>query len=183
MNTRTLLASLALIAPLALSLPAVAQEAAAPAAEAASAPKPYVAPPWTYKTKQLSRNDVDKLLGNPKKLLVIDVRRPDELTKYGSLPVFLNVQLKDLPVALDYIPRDRVIVTISNRAHRAGVAGDLLSQAGFKVAGALGSEDYREAGGNVIKVTAPVRAAAAPAAPAPTAAVATTTTTAAAATN
>jgi len=177
MNTRTLLASLALITPLALSLPAVAQEAAAPvspAAEAASAPKPYVAPPWTYKTKQLSRNDVDKLLGNPKKLLVIDVRRPDELTKYGSLPVFLNVQLKDLPVALDYIPRDRVIVTISNRAHRAGVAGDLLSQAGFKVAGALGSEDYREAGGNVIKVTAPVRTAAAPATPAPTAAVTTT---------
>lgn len=162
MTARTLLASLALITPFALlSLPAVAQEAAAPAAEAASAsaPKPYVAPPWTYKTKQLSRNDVDKLLGNPKKLLVIDVRRPDELIKYGSLPVFLNVQLKDLPVALDYIPRDRVIVTISNRAHRAGVAGDLLSQAGFKVAGALGSEDYREAGGNVIKVSAPVRTA------------------------
>lgn len=182
MTARTHLASLALITlttSLALqALPAVAQEAAAPAAQAASAPKPYVAPPWTYKTKQLSRNDVDKLLGNPKKLLVIDVRRPDELSKYGSLPVFLNVQLKDLPVALDYIPRDRVIVTISNRAHRAGVAGDLLSQAGFKVAGALGSEDYREAGGTIVKVTAPVRTAAAPAAPAPAA-----TTTTAAATN
>lgn len=164
MTARTHLTSLALITlttSLALqALPAVAQEAAAPAAQAASATKPYVAPPWTYKTKQLSRNDVDKLLGNPKKLLVIDVRRPDELIKYGSLPVFLNVQLKDLPVALDYIPRDRVIVTISNRAHRAGVAGDLLSQAGFKVAGALGSEDYREAGGTIVKVTAPVRTAA-----------------------
>lgn len=180
MTARTLLASLALITPFALqSLPALAQEAAAPAAEAASAPKPYVAPPWTYKTKQLSRNDVDKLLGNPKKLLVIDVRRPDELTKYGSLPVFLNVQLKDLPVALDYIPRDRVIVTVSNRAHRAGAAGDLLSQAGFKVAGALGSEDYREAGGNVIKVTAPVRTATAPVAPAAPAPTAATTTAAA----
>lgn len=182
MTARTLLASLALITPFALqTLPAVAQEAATPTAAAASAPvpKPYVAPPWTYKTQQLSRNDVDKLLGNPKKLLVIDVRRPDELSKYGSLPVFLNVQLKDLPQALDYIPRDRVIVTISNRAHRAGVAGDLLTQAGFKVAGALGSEDYREAGGTIVKVTAPVRAAAAPATPAPTGA----TTTAAAATN
>lgn len=180
MTARTILASLALITPFALqSLPALAQEAAAPAAEAASAPKPYVAPPWTYKTKQLSRNDVDKLLGNPKKLLVIDVRRPDELTKYGSLPVFLNVQLKDLPVALDYIPRDRVIVTVSNRAHRAGAAGDLLSQAGFKVAGALGSEDYREAGGNVIKVTAPVRTATAPVAPAAPAPTAATTTAAA----
>ena len=169
--------ALALISSIALSLPAMAQNAPVAPAAAASA-STYVAPPWTYKTKQLSRNDVDKLLGNPKKLLVIDVRRPDELSKYGSLPVFLNVQLKDLPVALDYIPRDRVIVTVSNRAHRAGVAGDLLSQAGFKVAGAVGSEDYREAGGNVIKVTAPVRTAAATAAPAPAA-----TTTATAATN
>lgn len=169
MTARSLVASLALITPFALqTLPAHAQQAAAPATEAASAaaPKPYVAPPWTYQTKQLSRNDVDKLLGNPKKLLVIDVRRPDELSKYGSLPVYLNVQLKDLPVALDYIPRDRVIVTVSNRAHRAGAAGDLLSKAGFKVAGALGSEDYREAGGTVIKVTPPVRTATAPAAPA-----------------
>ncbi len=167
MTARSLVASLALITPFALqTLPAHAQQAAAPTTEAASAaaPKPYVAPPWTYQTKQLSRNDVDKLLGNPKKLLVIDVRRPDELSKYGSLPVYLNVQLKDLPVALDYIPRDRVIVTVSNRAHRAGAAGDLLSKAGFKVAGALGSEDYREAGGTVIKVTAPVRTAATPAA-------------------
>lgn len=170
MTARSLVATLALITPFALqTLPALAQQAVAPAADAASAaaPKPYVAPPWTYKTQQLSRNDVDKLLGNPKKLLVIDVRRPDELSKYGSLPVYLNIQLKDLPVALDYIPRDRVIVTVSNRAHRAGAAGDLLTQAGFKVAGALGSEDYREAGGTIVKVTPPVRTAAAPAAEAP----------------
>jgi len=154
------------LSTMALSLPALAQTTpAASPAEAASAPQPYVAPPWTYKTRQLSRNDVDKLLGNPKKLLVIDVRRPDELSKYGSLPVYLNVQVKDLPVALDYIPRDRTIVTVSNRAHRAGAAGDLLTQAGFKVAGAVGSEDYREAGGTIVKVTAP----ALPATPAPAA--------------
>ena len=127
-----------------------AQEAAPSPAVAAS--KPYVAPPWTYKTKQLSREDVDRLLGNPKKLLVIDVRRPDELVKYGSLAVYLNIQLDDLAEALDYIPKDRTIITVSNRAHRAGAAGDLLASKGFKVAGALGSEDYREAGGWVIKV-------------------------------
>ena len=114
-----------------------------------------MAPPWTYKTRQLSRNDVDKLLSNPKKLLVLDVRRPDELVKYGSLAVYLNVQLKDLPYALDYIPRDRQIITVSNRAHRAGAAGDLLASKGYKVAGALGSEDYREAGGSIQKVLPP----------------------------
>lgn len=156
MSTRSVLSLLAMTAALALSVPvAHAQEAAAAGESAASAPKPYVAPPWTYKTRQLSRNDVDRLLSNPKKLLVLDVRRPDELVKYGSLAVYLNVQLKDLPYALDYIPRDRQIITVSNRAHRAGAAGDLLASKGYKVAGALGSEDYREAGGSILKVAPP----------------------------
>lgn len=144
----------------------VAFAQAAASAPAAAASGAYVAPPWTYKTKQLSRNDVDKLLGNPKKLLIIDLRRPDELVKYGSFPAYVNLQVKDLPDLLDYIPKDRVILTVSNRAHRAGAAGDILTAAGYKVAGATGSEDYREAGGTITKVAVPPprAAAAAPAA-------------------
>ncbi len=142
---------------------ALAQEAASAPAAAASA---YVAPPWTHKTPQLSRAQVDALLGNPKKLLVIDLRRPDELVKYGSFPVYLNLQLKDLPEVLDFIPKDRTILTVSNRAHRAGDAGDFLTSKGYKVAGATGTEDYREAGGTVTKVLprVPVAAASASAA-------------------
>lgn len=135
---------------------AFAQAAASAPAAAASA---YVPPPWTYKTKQLDRNEVDKLLGNPRKLLILDLRRPDELVKYGSFPAYLNLQLKDLPDLLDYIPKDRVILTVSNRAHRGGAAGDLLSSKGYKVAGAIGSEDYREAGGTITKVAPPAPAA------------------------
>lgn len=130
-----------------------AQPAAEPAASAASGA--YTPRPWTYKTPQLNRAQVDALLGNSQKLLIIDLRRPDELVKYGSFAVYLNVQLKDLPYALDYIPKDRTILTVSNRAHRAGAAGDLLSSKGYKVAGATGSEDYREAGGHIIKIAAP----------------------------
>ena len=135
---------------------AFAQAAASAPAAAASA---YVPPPWTYKTRQLDRNEVDKLLGNPKKLLILDLRRPDELVKYGSFPAYLNLQLKDLPDLLDYIPKDRVILTVSNRAHRGGAAGDLLNSKGYKVAGAIGSEDYREAGGTITKVAPPAPAA------------------------
>ncbi len=128
---------------------------AAASAPAAAASGAYVAPPWTYKTKQLTRNQVDALLGNPKKLLIVDLRRPDELVKYGSFSAYLNLQVKDLPELLEYIPKDRLILTVSNRAHRAGAAGDILSAAGYKVAGAIGSEDYREAGGTITKVTPP----------------------------
>lgn len=136
---------------------AMAQEAASAPAEAASST--YVAPPWAYKTKQLNRHQVDALLGNPKKLLIIDLRRPDELVKYGSFPAYLNLQLKDLPELLEFIPKDRTILTVSNRAHRAGAAGDILTAAGYKVAGATGSEDYREAGDTVTKVSPPAPAA------------------------
>lgn len=135
------------------------------AASPASAPAPQ---PWTHKTKNLNRAEVDALFGNPKKLLVIDVRRPDELTKYGTFPVVLNLQLKDLPEVLDYIPRDRTILTVSNRAHRAGDAGDLLISKGYKVAGATGTEDYREAGGTIVKIAVPAPRTAA-SAPAPAA--------------
>jgi len=122
----------------------------APAAAAAQAPQP-----WTYKTKQLNRADFDALIANPAKVVVIDVRRPDELTSKGSFPVYLSIQIKDLEKSLDYIPRDRSIVTVSNRAHRAGAAGDLLSDKGFKVAGAIGSLDYEEQGGSVARITPP----------------------------
>jgi len=133
-----------------------AQQAGAPAAAPA-------AQPWTYKTKQLSRADVDALLLQPGKVLVLDVRRPDELPAKGSFPVFLSIQNADLEKYLKYIPKDRQIVTVSNRAHRAGAAGDLLTLRGFKVAGAVGTQDYEEQGGVVEHIKPPAAPAAAPA--------------------
>lgn len=113
------------------------------------------AQPWKYQTKQLDRAEVDALLAKPEQLLVIDVRRPDELTAKGSFPVYLNIQAKDVANQLAYIPRDRVIVTVSNHAHRAGDVGDLLTSKGFKVAGATGSEDYEAQGGKITRISAP----------------------------
>lgn len=128
----------------------------ASAALAQQAPKP-----WTYKTKQLARAEVDALLAKPEKLLVLDVRRPDELTAKGSFPVYLNVQVTDVEKNLAYIPKDRFIVTVSNHAYRAGAVGDLLTSKGYKVAGATGSEDYEAQGGKITRVAPPPPRAAA----------------------
>jgi rhodanese-related sulfurtransferase len=144
--------------PLVLSLglaatPAWAQQpaAAAPAA-------------WKYKTQRLSVAEVDALLARPGKVLVLDVRRPDEQIKYGSFPVFLSVQHKDLEQHLAFLPRDRIIITVSNHAGRAGAAGDLLASKGYTVAGAAGSEDYEKAGGKAVAhIQPPEATAAAPA--------------------
>jgi rhodanese-related sulfurtransferase len=125
------------------------------AASASFAQQAPAAQPWQYKTKQLDRAQVDALLAEPSKLLIVDVRRPDELISKGSFPVFLSVQLNDLEKSLDFIPKDRTIVTVSNRAHRAGAAGDLLAEKGFKVAGAAGTLDYEDQGGKVSRITPP----------------------------
>ncbi len=43
------------------------------------------------KAKTLTRAEFDALLANPSSVLVIDVRRPDELTAKGGFPVYLSI--------------------------------------------------------------------------------------------
>lgn len=133
---------------------------AAPAAFAAShdpagkaeAPAAHA---YNYKTPKLSRAQIDALLSKPDQLLIIDVRRPDEISRIGSFPVYLNIQAKQLESALPFIPKDRNIVTVSNHAGRAGATGDLLAEKGFTVVGAIGSQNYEEEGGTITKITPP----------------------------
>lgn len=138
---------------------AAAENAAGNQAAASNSTLSTAQPPadvWKYQTKRLQRAEVDALLAKPEQLLVIDVRRPDEVSNKGSFAVFLNVQIKDLEKNLAYIPKGRAIITVSNHAHRAGAAGDLLASKGFVVAGATGSEDYEAQGGKqVVRVAVP----------------------------
>ena len=105
----------------------------------------------------LSRAVLDELLAQPGKVLVIDVRRPDEVSDIGGLPVYLSIQASDLEKSLAWIPKDRLIVTLSNHAGRAGKAADLLTAKGFNVAGAAGAQTYEQQGGTLAKVARPTR--------------------------
>ncbi len=137
--------SAAWLTGLAILLPAAHAQTPSSPAPAASA-----ASEWRYQTRRLDVAQVDALLARPEQLLVLDVRRPDELIRYGSFPVFLNVQFSELERRLAWLPRDRAILTVSNHAQRAGAAGDLLRARGYTVAGATGSEDYEQAGGKAV---------------------------------
>lgn len=123
-----------------------AQEASAPA------PREYKA-----KSPKLNRVLLDALLAKPDEILVIDVRRPDEVASIGGLPVYLGIQPKDIERNLAFIPKDRLIVTVSNHAGRAGAAADLLASHGFKVGGAAGVQDYEAEGGTLTKIVPPPR--------------------------
>ena len=105
---------------------------------------------WKFKAKRLSKADVDALLAKPGSALFVDVRAPAEFIEFGSFPVFLSVQNKDLEKQLAWLPKDRPIVTVSNHSQRAGAAADLLAARGFNVIGATGAEEYEVAGGTSV---------------------------------
>ena len=105
--------------------------------------------------KVLTRAEIDDLLTKPDQVLILDVRRPDEVKDVGGFPVYLSIQIGDLPNRLAWIPKDRTIIALSNHAARGGRAADILTKAGFKVAGAAGAEDYEAQGGTLLKIAPP----------------------------
>ncbi|HEV7968763.1 MAG TPA: rhodanese-like domain-containing protein [Candidatus Acidoferrales bacterium] len=111
------------------------------------------------KAKILTRAEFDALLATPGRVLLIDVRRPTEIARNGGFPVYLNIQAADLEKHLAEIPKDKPLVLVSNHAHRAGIAADLLESKGFKIAGAIGAQVYESQGGTLVKY-APERPAA-----------------------
>jgi rhodanese-related sulfurtransferase len=135
-----------------LSTAALAQQAATPPAGPNGA-RPQRAP---VRAKTLTNDEFDAYLAHPDQVLLVDVRRPDEVSTIGGFPVYLSVQIKDLKAHLAEIPRDRPIITVSNHAARAGSAADTLSDAGFKVIGAIGADTYQKAGGKLaVKIPVP----------------------------
>src|SRR5215831_19399018 len=63
------------------------------------------APTSASPVKALTRAEFDRLFDRPEKLLIIDVRRPDETSAVGGFPVYLNVQTDDLEKKLSWIPK------------------------------------------------------------------------------
>ncbi|MES3007406.1 MAG: rhodanese-like domain-containing protein [Pseudomonadota bacterium] len=105
--------------------------------------------------KVLSKADVDAFLASPDQVLIIDVRRPDELTSIGGFPAYLSIQSNALESSLAWIPSNRAIVTVSNHAGRAKRAAALLSNNGFDVLGAVGAQDFEAEGGVLTKIAPP----------------------------
>jgi gluconolactonase len=143
-SLRTIAAAFGLVIATAGAPPAAAQQ---PAAAAAA-------------EHGLSRAQIDALLARPNEILILDVRRADEISAIGGFPAYLSIQLADLERSLAFIPRDRAILTVSNHAARALKAAALLAARGFKVAGAAGAQNYAAEGGTLTGQKPAVTAAA-----------------------
>jgi rhodanese-related sulfurtransferase len=116
---------------------------------------PAAAQAYKPKSPQINRAELDALLTKPDQLLIIDLRRPDEVSSIGGFPVYLSIQADQLEKSLDFIPKDRTIVTVSNHAGRSGKSADLLASKGYKVAGYVGAQYYEAEGGKLTKIAIP----------------------------
>ena len=124
-------------------------------AQTTDAAKAHATPVYKAKTPKLNKAQIDQLLAAPEQLVIIDLRRPDELSKIGGFAVYLSIQAKDLEQSLAFIPKDRKIVTVSNHAGRAGKGADLLASKGYNVVGAIGAQDYEAEGGTLARISPP----------------------------
>jgi rhodanese-related sulfurtransferase len=138
---------------LALVIAAASVTASAQAPQGQRRPQQAAASEST--AKKLTRAEFDALLKNPAGVLVLDVRRPDEIQSIGGFPAYLSIQAADLEKYLAFIPKDRAIVPVSNHAARAGRAAGILEKHGFKVAGVIGAQDYEGEGGTLLKIVPP----------------------------
>lgn len=62
--------------------------------------------------KELSAEELAKLLEQPDKVFFLDVREPYEIQMLGSVKGYVNIPMSQLPARLDEVPKNKVIVTL-----------------------------------------------------------------------
>jgi rhodanese-related sulfurtransferase len=63
-------------------------------------------------TKNLTPEELAKLLEQKDKVFFLDVRSPDEIEKLGSVKGYVNIPLDQLEARLKEVPKDKLIVTL-----------------------------------------------------------------------
>jgi rhodanese-related sulfurtransferase len=61
--------------------------------------------------KQLSPEELGKLLEKRENLFFLDVRDPSEIAQLGSIKGYVNIPLAQLESRLKEVPRDKLIIT------------------------------------------------------------------------
>ena len=63
-------------------------------------------------SKELSADELGKLLEQKDKIFFLDVRTPAEIESLGSVKGYVNIPLDQLESRLNEIPKDKLIVTL-----------------------------------------------------------------------
>jgi len=79
---------------------------------------------------ELSVTDLAKLRDNKTAYLLVDVREPNELL-INTLPDSLDISMHRIPVSLDKLPRDKLMVIFCHYGIRSRMVVEFLEQQGF----------------------------------------------------
>jgi rhodanese-related sulfurtransferase len=63
-------------------------------------------------TKELTADELAKLLEQKDKVFFLDVRSPAEIEKLGSVKGYVNIPIDELEARLKEVPKDKLIVTL-----------------------------------------------------------------------
>ncbi len=72
----------------------------------------------------------EDIKGN-KDILLLDVRKPEDVEASGGLPGGVNINLTDLPQRFEELPRDKEIYPLCGSGNRAMMAASFLERQGF----------------------------------------------------
>ena len=95
------------------------------AQQAANIANTHAAP--VGKTKVFTKQEFDEVTASNPDVILLDLRRPDEITNIGGFPVYLSIQFADIDKYWQHIPKGAKVITVSNHAARAVKAGDRLA--------------------------------------------------------
>jgi rhodanese-related sulfurtransferase len=62
--------------------------------------------------KEISPDELARLLEQPGKVFFLDVREPEEIKQLGSVKGYVNIPLSQLPARLGEVPKNKLIVTL-----------------------------------------------------------------------
>jgi rhodanese-related sulfurtransferase len=99
--------------------------------------------------KEIKRAELDAFLAHPEKIFVLDLRGPDEIAKIGTLPGYVNIPIAQLESRLSEVPKDKIILPVSNHSVRAWKAQAILEKHGYQVPGGIGVQNYEKEGGKL----------------------------------
>lgn len=104
-----------------------------------------------FAEKELTPDELAKMLEDKSKIFLLDVREKYELDDAGVIDGYYHIPLGDLEKRLKEVPKDKLIITVCMRGHRAGEAAAILEENGYNVYGSCGIEQYKAKGYKVSK--------------------------------
>ena len=105
-----------------------------------------VAPVVVPSTPTISADELKTLVDTGAVFVFLDVRKPEELEKYGTLGNYVNIPVGQLEARISEVPRDVPVVTACGHGDRAERAVATLEKHDYRDVKWARLDDYREKG-------------------------------------